>query len=175
MNSKLLRNRRVVIVCLLIIISLFSVGYAALAESLSVASSSRIDANWDIEISDITSQDITGSATNMFEPKVLSSTSASFGVNLVKPSDSITYRIKIKNNGTMNAYLSGITISENNTDLESSVIKYSISGVSIGKTELSAGSENTIYLKVYYDDNKNVLTSEKQNYVVNFIYEQKRD
>lgn len=175
MNNKLARNRRIIILCLLIIIALFSVGYAALAENLFVASSSKINANWDIEIIDIESNNIIGSATTIFEPKALSSTSASFGVNLVKPSDSITYRIKIKNSGTINAYLSGITVSDNNTNLESSVIKYSISGVSIGETELPAGSYNVIDLKIYYDNTNNVLKSEKRNYVINFIYEQKRD
>lgn len=175
MNDKLARNRRIIILCLLIVISLFSVGYAALAENLFVTSSSKISANWDIEIIDIKTHNITGSATTMFEPKTLSSTSVSFGVNLTKPNDSITYRIKIKNNGTINAYLSGITVSGNNTDLESNVIKYSISGVSVGKTELSAGSQNIIDLKIYYDDINNVLKSERRNYVINFIYEQKRD
>ena len=158
MNDKLARNRRIIILGLLF-----------------VASSSKINANWDIEIIDIKDDDITGSATTVFEPKSLSSTSASFGVNLVKPGDSITYRIKIKNSGTINAYLSGITVSENNDNLESNVIKYSISGVSIGKTELPVGRENIIDLKIYYDNTKNVLKSEKRNYVINFIYEQKRD
>lgn len=170
MKNKMERKKRIIIICLLIVVLLFSVGYAVLAKNIDAFNIKPADANWNIEIIDIDTINTVGTTINSSSPKLLSPMSASFAVSLKKPGDAITYKIRIKNNGSIDAYLKDILVSENNAG----IIKYSISGITTGKTLLNINQENQIYLKLYYNEAQSSLISATENYVLNFVYEQKR-
>lgn len=173
MTNKEKDVRKVVILALIVCVFFFSVAYAVLAKNLNISASSNINASWNIKITDIKSKDVLGTATNSFEPKVLSDTAATFGTNLIAPGDAITYEITIENKGTINAILKDIIVSESST-INNSNIKYNITGVTTDITTLKTGNINVAELKVYYDDINNVndFKTETKDLGITFIYQQ---
>lgn len=116
---------------LLIAIVAMSIGYAALAQQLTITAKSDLtDASWKIQFEDIT-LDTTASkgATEVTAPSA-SGTAASFDVKLAYPGAKAVYKIKVKNAGTIDAYLKSIAgVSEANS-ADPTVIKYTVTGVS---------------------------------------------
>ena len=129
------------------IVLLMVIGYAAFSSVLNIQGTTSISSNWDIKITNVTSKDIVGSASNQEEPSWENLT-ATFNTNLVSPGDSITYEITVSNEGTLNAKLDKITLSDTNNP----AIKFETSGLTEGDI-LNAGSNTTLNVKVSYDIN----------------------
>lgn len=174
MNKKDLNKKRILIFSLMICLLIISVSYSVLAESLNIKGIGTIDSKWDVSITDIYSGDVVKTATNLFEPKILSSTSVSFGANLLSPNDSITYTVTIENKGTIDAVLEDIVIDENSNNANSN-IRYKITGVEKEKTILNAGTKNVVKIIVYFNDVNNIeeIIPENKSFSINFIYKQK--
>ena len=92
--SKIKKNN-IIIGGLLVIVLLMVVGYAAFASKLSISGTSNITSNWDIEITNVESKNIIGSASNATNP-TWTGLSATFNAKLVSPGDNITYNITVK-------------------------------------------------------------------------------
>ncbi len=129
------------------IVLLMVIGYAAFSSVLNIQGTTNISSNWNIKITNVTSKDIVGSASNQEEPSWENLT-ATFNTNLVSPGDSITYEITVSNAGTLNAKLDKITLS----DTSNPAIKFETSGLTEGDI-LNAGSNTTLNVKVSYDIN----------------------
>ncbi|MCI8291735.1 MAG: hypothetical protein HFJ25_05795, partial [Clostridia bacterium] len=135
---------------------------------LNIKGTSTIGSNWNILITNVQSKNIVGSASNKEEPSWEALT-ATFKTNLVSPGDSIEYEITIENRGNLNAALDKITLSDSNNE----AIKYTSSGLEEG-SELNAGENTTLTVKVEYDNN---VTSQPENtegtFTVTLDYSQK--
>lgn len=139
------KGRNIIIGTLLAAILIMAVGYALLSQSLTINGTANITSNWDVKITNITEGTPTGSATNV-SPATFTGTSATFNVNLVKPGDKMVYQITVSNEGTLNAKLTGMTVSpESEADTG---IYYRVSGVEQNVTKLDAGQTNTVTVEV---------------------------
>ncbi len=159
------KNKNLLIGGLLAIVFIMAVGYAAFATQLTINGTAQITSKWDVHIKSITAGAPTGTATNQTEVTKVdpdNNLQANFGTQLQSPGDSITYTVVVENSGNLNAKVSGITFTQNNTGSSASdsvdvtgdatqgnfatntsnPITYSISGIKIGD-KLASGESNT--------------------------------
>ena len=121
MKSEKTRNS-LIIVGLMVAIVIMSVGYAALAQQLTINGTAGTgDANWNTTLT-------TEGATELATPTA-SGTSATFNVELAYPGASITYDIEVQNKGTIDATLTSVDGVEAANSSEPSQIVYSIERV----------------------------------------------
>lgn len=162
-----MRKKTIVMITLAFAILIMTVGYAALKQELFISGTSSIDSRWKIEIIDITESDIVGDASSKENP-TYTATTANFKVSLINPTDSITYNVKIKNTGTIDAKIESLNISnvEENDAItyEASLVKSDGSTVQLmteniknntniantKDTVLEANKEQTIKVKVSF-------------------------
>ena len=143
LNSK---QRNYIIIGLCAILVIMGVGYAAFQSQLKITGTSNIASNFLVKITSITPNSIVGTALDKPEITTYNDTSATFGVSLKSPGDSITYDITIENKGTIDAVLKTIT----KTDTNNSAILFETSGVN-ENDELKVGETATMKVKVTYN------------------------
>ena len=148
------KRRKIVIGMLCSVLLLMAVGYAVFATNLNIKGSTKISSNWDVRITNITSKNVVGTASNLEDPSYTNLT-ATFNTGLVSPGDSIEYDIIVKNNGDIDAILDRITI----TDSKNPAIIFTKSGLTEGDT-LVASESKVLTVKVEYS---NSVTSQPEN------------
>lgn len=149
MNRNISRtNRNYIIIGLCMILVIMGVGYAAFSSQLKISGTSTISSNFLIKITSIKISNVIGGATNKEDITTYNDTSATFGVGLQAPGDSITYDITIENQGNIDAVLKTI----NKMGTNNSAILFEIRGVNEGK-ELLHGKTETMTVKVTYNPN----------------------
>ncbi len=114
-----------VIVILSITLLVMAVGFAAFSQNLSISSSTATfkKAKWDVHF-DTTTFTETSTITASPAP-TLSNTNVSFTVTLNKPGDVYSFRISAKNFGTIDAKMTGITMSGLTAD-QAKYVSYTI-------------------------------------------------
>ena len=164
------KAKNIIIGALLAAVAIMAVGYAALAQTLKINGTASITSTWNVAITGITEGTPTGSATNA-EDVSYDGTSATFNVNLVKPGDKMVYEITVKNSGTLNAKLTGLTV--NPAEPASTGIYYKVTGVEQNVTTLDADAENTITVEVGWNASDTTMPVETtQALTVNLTYTQ---
>ena len=148
------KGRNVVIGALLAAVAIMAVGYAALAQTLKINGTASITSTWNVAITGITEGTPTGSATNA-EDVSYDGTSATFNVNLVKPGDKMVYEITVKNSGTLNAKLTGLTVSPESP--AGTGIYYKVTGVEKNVTTLNAGLTNKVTVEVGWNSSDTTM------------------
>ena len=94
------KQRNIMIISLVAVLICMVVGYAAFSTKLNITGTSNITSSFDVKITDITSGSVVGNAQDLEAPRH-TDTTANFRAGLSSPGDSITYDIKIENNGTL--------------------------------------------------------------------------
>ncbi len=164
------KGRNIIIGTLLAAVAIMAVGYAALAQTLQINGTATITSNWDVAITNITEGTPTGTATNK-TPATHNGTSATFDVNLVKPGDKMVYEVTVHNGGTLNAKLTGLTVSPQ--DPADNGIYYKVTGVTENTTTLDAGEDNVITVEVGWVSTDTTMPTQKtQELTVNLTYTQ---
>ncbi len=148
------KKNNIIIASLCAIVVLMGIGYAAFASQLKINGTSSISSNFSVLITDITSGSIVGGASNAAEP-AHTATTATFNTNLVSPGDSITYTIKVENQGTIDAILTSIDVNTGSNE----AIEFVTSGIEEGDNLLQ-GESDELYVKVTYS---NSITSQPEN------------
>ncbi len=148
------KRRKIVIWLLCSVLLLMAIGYAAFASQLNIKGSTNISTSWDVRITNITSKNVVGTASNLEEPSYTNLT-AEFYTGLVSPGDSIEYDITVTNNGNIDAILDKITI----TDSKNPAIIFTTSGLSEGDTLVTSESK-VLTVKVEYS---NSVTSQPES------------
>ncbi len=148
------KKRKIVIGMLCSVLLLMAIGYAAFAANLNIKGSTNISTSWDVRITNITSKNVVGSASNLENPSYTNLT-ATFKTKLISPGDSIEYDITVTNNGNIDAILDKITI----TDSNNPAIIFTPSGLTEGAT-LLANESKVLTVKVEYS---NSVTSQPEN------------
>ncbi|MFQ8642698.1 MAG: hypothetical protein ACLU8V_00335, partial [Oscillospiraceae bacterium] len=118
------KKRNIIIGSLCAIVLLMAVGYAAFQTVLNIEGTSNITSSWDIKITNVTSKNIKGTASNNGDPS-FENLSATFKTNLQAPGDSIEYDITVTNNGNLNAKLDKYKL----TDTNNEAIKFTQTGL----------------------------------------------
>ena len=139
------KGRNVVIGALLAAVAIMAVGYAALAQTLTITGNATITSTWNVAITAISEGTPTGGATNR-TPAKYTGTTATFDVDLKNPGDKMVYEITVKNSGSLNAKLTGLTVTPE--DPAESGIYYKVTGVTPNVTTLDATQTNTVTVEV---------------------------
>jgi len=154
------KKRNIIIGALCTVLLLMVVGYAAFNSVLKIKGTSTISSNWDIKITSITSETLSGSATNAKDPEGVGTLTASFETNLVSPGDSMEYDITIENQGNMDAKLDKITLSDPNHEYITFTAEIDGDSLNVGEnttfTEkaqtLNVGESKILTVKVSFKD-----------------------
>ena len=141
-------KKKLLIGILSVLVCIMAVGYALLAQELTINGRASIDSTWRVEITNIASKDIVGDAVNRTAP-TYTATTANFSVGFTQPGDSITYDITVTNKGTLDAVVSGINVVTN----DNSAIVYTTSGLHQGDKISKNNGTNILTVKVDYDSN----------------------
>ena len=144
-----MKKQRTIIFILTGLLLLITAGFAAFSTSLVINGMASITSSWDVEITNIETTSIIGTASESALP-IYSNTSATFSTSLISPGDSITYKITIKNKGSLDAIIDKIEI----TDPNNPYISFEVTGIDKGDKLLKSGSSDTTYayVKVSYID-----------------------
>lgn len=145
------RKKTTIIIVMCVAMLFMAVGYALLSTRLNINGSTAVTSSWKVEFTDIRTTNYKGGATNSKNPSI-TSTSASFDVNLVQPGDEITYEIDITNFGDIVAEIKGATYSIEGSE----AIYVAIEGIRKGTQIESCENLNicptiTMIIKVGYD------------------------
>ena len=138
------KKRNIIIGSLCAVVLLMAVGYAAFNTVLNINGTSNITSSWDIKITNVTSKNVTGTASNNGNPS-FENLSATFKTNLQSPGDSIEYDITVKNAGSLDAKLDNVTLSDTNNP----AIKFTSTGMTKGDI-ITAGNTGILTVKVEY-------------------------
>lgn len=133
------KGKNIIIAALIIAMCAMSVGYAILAQALTINGTANIDANWDIRFTRIVTGDL-DNATVVGTPTA-SGTSATFEVNLEEPGASAEFDITVENKGTIDAVLASITGVDTANVTEPVEVQYEVTGVDVGDSLLVNGSD----------------------------------
>ena len=162
------KKNNIIIGSLLAIVLLMAVGYAAFSTVLNIQGTGSISSSWNIKITNVEVSNVVGKATDA-EGTTFEDLTATINSNLVKPGDSITYDVTIRNDGTLDAVLTDINLSESTNP----AISFSTSNLTEG-TELGSGEEAILKVTVTYN---NSVTSQPDDtsadLSVTLTYEQK--
>ncbi len=99
------QKNNVIIGGLLFIVLLMAIGYAAFASKLNISGTSNITSNWDIEITNIESNNLGSTAYDISAP-TYTSNSATFNTGFKRPGDEMIYEIEISNKGSLDGQIS---------------------------------------------------------------------
>ena len=141
-------KKKVLIGILSVLVCIMAIGYALLAQELTINGSASIDSLWKIEITNIASKDVVGDAVNKVYPSYIATT-ANFSVWFTQPRDSITYDIEVTNKGKLDAVVESITVNKG----DNPAITYTTSSLKRGNKILKNNGTNTLTIKVDYDSN----------------------
>ena len=147
-KKKLLIGILSALVCVMV------VGYALLAQELTINGRASIDSTWKVEITNITQKEINGGVIE--KSKSYTATTANFDIGFTQPGDYVIYDIEVTNSGTLDAVISNINVVTDNNP----AIIYTTSGLKRGDTISKNGNKKYLTVKIEYDSN---VTSQPQN------------
>ena len=158
------------VIALVCALAIMAVGYSLLAQTLTINGTATIASDWDVAITDITEGTPTGSAANRTEA-THTGTTATFDVTLNQPGDTMTYVVTVHNGGTLNAKLTGLTVTPEESEVEG--IYFDVTGVEQNVTTLDAGEDNQITVVVGWRQTGTDMPEElSQTLTVSLTYEQ---
>lgn len=152
-----MRNK-VVIACVVAVLGLATVAYAAYSQVLSVHGSGTAAGDWNVAVTSITKISSTGATEN--SAPTFDGTSATFDVDLAYPGATTQYDVTVTNNGSIPAKLTSITDLTSINSAAPAYITYSTSGVTGGTTTLAAnGGANVLHVTVTWEGTSAPVTT----------------
>ena len=147
------RKKNIIIIAMICMVMFMSLGYALLLTTLNVKGTSDITGEWDISITEITSNAI-GNAYNIVDP-AYSDTTMTFNVGVKVPGDKMVFNVTVTNGGNIDAKLASIdaTVSGSN------VITYKIEGIN-NDDVLAGGTSKTFTISTEFDINATTIPIE---------------
>lgn len=153
MEKQTKKDKKVLVIIVLLILLGVAVGYAALSQTLTINGTARISSDWSVLFESITLTNSSG-ATEADATPTKEDTSVTFDVTLEKPGSFAEYDIVVKNAGTIKAKLDKISTK---TSLEEAVaainaqepadIVYTVTGDDVGST-LDSKASTTYTVRV---------------------------
>ena len=150
------QKKYVILGSLCALVLTLAVGYAAFQTFLKINGTSTISSNWNVEITNIKEGNIVGSAsTTIYKEgdkvgqKIMSyeKLTATFSADLQSPGDSIEYIITVTNNGSLDAKLDKITVS----DPDNEYVTFETSGLQ-ANDELKSKTSKELTVKATFKD-----------------------
>ncbi len=127
MSMQKQKNFQVAVIGVLAFAVLFmSVGFAAYSQQLNINGAATVAANkWSIHFKENSIQQVQGSVAAESATIDTSTTSASFKAKLQKPGDYYAFSVDVINDGTFNALLKSVTMSDL-TEAQQKYLKFSV-------------------------------------------------
>ncbi|MNT04544.1 hypothetical protein D3C72_1391240 [compost metagenome] len=147
-----------------------SIGYAALAQLLTINGTANISASWDVKISDIKEGTLTGAVSKTAAVVAGDKLSASFDVDLQYPGSSATYIVTVQNAGSIDARLESITGIETANAAAPTELSYSIDAVE--NDLLANGSTKDYIITVTWADSNQIPVTKTKTATITLNYVQ---
>lgn len=154
MEKQTKKDKKVLVIIVLLILLGVAVGYAALSQTLTINGTARISSEWNVLFKSITLGDSSGATQAEASPSKTSDTEVTFDVTLEKPGSYAEYTIVVENAGSIKAKLEKISTK---TTLEEAVeainaqepadIVYTVTGDDVG-SELGSKATTTYKVRV---------------------------
>ena len=151
------KHKNALIGALLAVVFVMAVGYAAFAQQLTINGSAEITSKWDVHMEDGSYEPTSTMGTNPTGSLTVEEggLTATFSVNLTSPGDYMTFTIPVVNKGTIDAKLSGITLSSDTPEMaldqeqltattKDGNIKYTVTSPGNGTLANTSGTANVI-------------------------------
>ena len=142
--NKTQRNYIIAGLCMILVI--MGVGYAAFSSQLKISGTSNITSNWNVKITNIESEVVSGAPTDAQKPSY-TDTTATFRTRLTSPGDTMQYDVTVSNEGDIDAKLDKITVPESTNP----AIGFEVSGIKEGSL-LEAKQTAILTVTVKYND-----------------------
>ena len=140
-------KKKTLIGILSVLVCVMAVGYALLAQELTINGSASIDSTWRVEITNVTQKELVGGVTE--KSKSYTATTANFDIGFTQPGDYVIYDIEVTNSGTLDAVISNINVVTDNNP----AIIYTTSGLKRGDKISKNGDKKNLTVKIEYDSN----------------------
>lgn len=163
-------KKKYIIFFLVGIFSVMAIAFAAFSTTLNITGTASIDSNWKIKINNVVTEVVKGKAKNESTP-IVTDTSVTFKTLLYIPSDSIKYKVTVVNEGSIDAKLDSIEM----TDSKNPAIKFDLTNINENSV-LKAGDSTDFNVIVTYNEDVETQPTEenltasltvKLNYVQN--------
>lgn len=132
------RNTQMLVIAVLAVAVLtMSVGFAAFTQTLNINGNTTVSASsWNVKFVTDSYAESSGSVTVSETNRTITGTSVTYAVKLTKPGDFYEFTINVKNSGTFNANLTGVTLSS----LSAEQSKYLTYTLTYNSTQYSASA-----------------------------------
>ena len=155
-------KKKAIIFVLVALLTVTSVAYAILSTTLNITGTvTKKGGDWNVYFTNLSTPTLTGGAT--VSNAKLEASSFTFNALLVKPLDSIVYTFDVTNKGTINAKLSSITLTGEDT-ANNNNITYTLTyadGKPIAKDDtLNVDAVKTLKLTVTYNDASSISATD---------------
>lgn len=172
MNKKDKKNG--LILLLAVVLMFMSVCYSILFQKLTILGSVKVEPQWKIKVTEVTFKEYNNGVNENVE---FTGNAISISALLEKPGDYVDYIIKVENKGNMDAMLSDVL----NTIEESKYIKFDFKALdeagndleSFDNLKLKSGEYQYFRCRIYFDNDSNdiIETDEtaKNVIVLNYI------
>lgn len=158
------KNKNFLIGGLIALVFIMAVAFAAFTQTLTISGQSSSTANWNLSFSSATANAACGSTVTSDCGTVTSfssgATSINFETKFSSPGHSVTYTVVVKNSGNVNAKLNNLTSTPSNS---SSLITYSVTGMTAGTTTIAAGSTATLTITVSFPQKSGNIAAQSNN------------
>ena len=142
------RQRNYIILGLCSILLIMVAGYAAFRSQLNIKGTSNITSEWNVLITNIQSQVLSGTPEDEAGSPSHTETTASFSTKLYSPGDRMQYTVTVENRGNIDAVLKTIDKTDSNND----AIIFEIDGIEEGEV-LKAKESTEFTVDVAYNSN----------------------
>ena len=151
------KKKKLLLVFFIFLCCCLSTGYVTIMNKAIVNAKVKVKAPiWNVKFVDVETTNVIGSAAN-YERTSLTDSYISIFPSFEKPGDSISYRIKISNNGNLKAKIHNIGVYSSIID----VINFEYDDIHIGDV-LNPGESSYFNIKFTYSPKKPVLKEKNE-------------
>ncbi len=162
------KKQRIIIGTLCAIVMGLAVGYAVLSQTLNIQGIGNISGHFEILFTKIEEGKMNESTT--IDKQITNTTTATFTIDLKKPSSSGEYFITVENRGMIDAYVESIQGLDEANSTEPTDITFSLEGIELND-KLGAKQSKVFKVKVNWDSNATSIpeTSKNLTLTINFV------
>ena len=163
------QKQRIIIGTLCAVIVGLAVGYAVLSQTLNIQGTGGIASDFNILFTNIEEGTMNGATT--INKQITNDTTATFTIDLEKPSSNGEYLITVENRGTLDAYVESINGIEEANSTEPTDIIFSIEDIKVND-KLRAKESKIFKVKVEWKSTSTSIPSTNKDLTLNINFAQ---
>jgi uncharacterized repeat protein (TIGR01451 family) len=172
------KHKNALIGGLLAIVFIMAVGFAGFTQQLTINDTASVSSDWNVGFLSATADTTCdanankcGTVSTTVDSSNGTTKALTFSTKLASPSDTVTYTVKVKNFGTVDAKLANVNLAE--TDA-SNLIEYSYdtNALVAGTTTLAAGDEMSFTVTVTFAQTTGTIAQQTDGATLTLDWEQ---